>query len=69
MKKSDFKKANKALLELKENLINDFDIFKKADLKEFNFTYLQATIEQVKEVNKSILLLEKYLEKKKIRFQ
>lgn len=68
MKKSEFKKANKALAELKENLINDFDVLKQAKVTDFNLDYVKATIEQVKEVNKSILLLEKYLEKKKIRF-
>ena len=67
MKKGEFKKANKALFELKENLKNDFKILKDSGIKDFNFTYLQATIAQIEEVNKSILLLEKYFEKKKIK--
>ncbi|MCG6152599.1 hypothetical protein [Leptospira bandrabouensis] len=68
MKKSEFKKHKSELFKLISILENDLEILKMTNSKDVNLSYIEATILQAKEVNKSISLLMVYYEKKKIKF-
>lgn len=68
MKKGEFKKHKGELFKLISNLENDLEILKMTNAKDVNLNYIEATILQAKEVNKSISLLMVYYEKNKIKF-